>query len=256
MEQKRENDGFVIKKGRYGNTEILIKSGMKDKDLVALMAKEEKKNDKSAVFLFVPEYMMPNHLQTILSRHYKLHRTQQMGNILNYVYYKWTAKGVDKVPAYASSVEGVTALILSPDEKKMLIVKEGQQFWKFVSGSVEQGETALEAIVREIQEEVGLEVDQEKPVFYLGGWNKKRVRFGCINDNFSCYVLKATSEDLKLDVTEIREAMWVPLEDFTSNADTHGLQSEGIAWCLNYMNGRYLTVNEAYSNRSGYNFIA
>ena len=57
------------------------------------------------------------------------------------------------VPCYATSIEGVGALVLSPDpEKKVLLV------WEYATGShscgaVDQGESILEAAGREAGEE-------------------------------------------------------------------------------------------------------
>jgi len=60
---------------------------------------------------------------------------QPMGE---HVYYRWFGDpGHDMVPCYATSIEGVGALVLSPDEKKVLLVWEYGN-WKPVSGAVDE----------------------------------------------------------------------------------------------------------------------
>ena len=125
------------------------------------------------------------------------------------VYYRWPeACGHDMVPEYATSIEGVTAVMLSPDMTKVLLVWE-RGSWATAGGAVNPGECKMAALAREIREEVNVEVDETwDGVCYLGGWQAGRARDNLVNDNFSGFVVRLKSEDFQPDMGEIREARW------------------------------------------------
>ena len=80
------------------------------------------------------------------------------------------------MPEYATSVVGVTALMLSPDMTKVLLVWE-RGSWATAGGFVNPGECKIAALAREIREEVNVEVDETwDGVCYLGGWQAGRAR--------------------------------------------------------------------------------
>jgi len=64
-----------------------------------------------------------------------------------------------------------SAIIIKND--KILLMhrrKQGREYWVFPGGGIKKGETAEEAVVREVQEETGLTVNCKK---LTCGWNKK-----------------------------------------------------------------------------------
>ena len=111
------------------------------------------------------------------------------------VYYKWMGEQYshDRVPSYATSIEGVAAVVLSPDEQRILLIWE-YGHWKLVQGAVDPGESKLFTVGREMREEVGIEVDHSFTAKYLGGWQKSKARDYLINDNLSCFAMRAKAE--------------------------------------------------------------
>ena len=121
-------------------------------------------------------------------------------NVAEFVYYCWpngTGTEDDMVPVYATSIEGATGLLLSQDEKRVLLVWE-RGGWSTPGGAVNAGEGKVAALAREIREEIKAEVDVEWGAYYLGGWQEGRSREGIVNDNFSAFVVKLKSDSFKV----------------------------------------------------------
>ena len=91
----------------------------------------------------------------------------------------------------------------------MLLVFE-RGAWNTPGGAVDMGESKLDALVREVREEVEVAVDRSWGPFYLGGWQQARARDNLINDNFSVFVVRCETEYMKPDGIEIKEAHWLP----------------------------------------------
>lgn len=68
---------------------------------------------------------------------------------------------------YPSTIYRVVAKALIQDpEGKILVVKEGQDFWSLPGGGLEHGESAQDCLKREIQEEIGLMDVQLREIVY------------------------------------------------------------------------------------------
>ena len=135
-----------------------------------------------------------------------------------FIYYCWPGKGGtggadDKVPGWSTSIEGVTGLLLSPDETKLLLVWE-RGGWNTPAGAVDPGECKINTLAREAKEELSVALDWTFGAYYLGGYHKARARENSVNDNFSVFVARLQSEDFKPDGVEIKRAgfvEWRPL---------------------------------------------
>src|SRR3989344_5095980 len=62
----------------------------------------------------------------------------------------------------------VVAIIIK-DDKILLIhrIKNGQEYYVFPGGALEEGETSEEAIARELKEELGIDIKPDKLVFQI-----------------------------------------------------------------------------------------
>ena len=61
--------------------------------------------------------------------------------------------------------------LIVQDGKILLLYREDEEHWEVPGGKVEEDESPTEAAVREAEEEIGVEVELEKP-FYTGEFQK------------------------------------------------------------------------------------
>ncbi len=103
----------------------------------------------------------------------------------------------------------VGALIVN-NEGRILLVKSYKWFDKYTlpGGHIEVGETMVDAVKREVKEEVGLDVDvvdmllMQEAIFVAEFYEKKHFIFV----DFYC---KSKDEQVKLDQKEIQDYVWV-----------------------------------------------
>jgi 8-oxo-dGTP diphosphatase len=99
----------------------------------------------------------------------------------------------------------VSMAIIARDGAVLMIrrrQKEGELLWAFPGGAIEEGETAEQAAVREVAEEVGLEVESEE---VLG--RRVHPQTGREMVYTACTVIDG--EPSVLDAEEIAEVAWV-----------------------------------------------
>ena len=166
----------------------------------------------TAVYVGLPELAAdPDTIRTLYARGFRYHHYHAASSAdkAEHVYYKWAGDPKDDlVPAYATSAEGVSAVLLSPDESKVLLVWENKK-WKAVSGHVDAGELSVRSAERELSEEVGATVDPSFSPVLVGGFISSKNKDQNINNNFHAYILRAASESIQPDAAEISEARWL-----------------------------------------------
>merc|ERR1712183_927867 len=152
-------------------------------------------NKSGAVYVAIPQPLVSaDMISVVLGRSYKFHHYH--GETDELVWYRWTREGMkDRVPAYATSIEGGGSLILSPDEKKVLLVFEYGR-WGRVGGAVDPGESCLEAALRECHEETGIELDDSFQPLLGIGYQQPRSRDGAVNDHFLLFIVRAKSSGI------------------------------------------------------------
>lgn len=109
------------------------------------------------------------------------------------------------VPPYMTANEGVGVCVLSPDREKILLQWE-HGFWKMVTGTVENGDSTLDTVRKEVGEEMGIEL--EDSFQFLGGF---QVRRGGPAHVMLVFAVTAKSLDFHVDHVEIDEGQWVTL---------------------------------------------
>jgi 8-oxo-dGTP diphosphatase len=129
----------------------------------------------------------------------------------------------DLEPEIRSSAEhrplSVKAVIVSSDDKILLLKRPREGRWDLPGGGVDDGESLAEAIVREIQEETGLLTDNALPIYtYLravNGKSEKLLQFVLTRVNAKASELNITLSDEHdcyafFDHMEIRTLQIVP----------------------------------------------
>lgn len=101
---------------------------------------------------------------------------------------------------------GVRVLLINGD-KTLLVKHTYTPYWYMVGGGVDAGETGVEAIARELFEEVNIQHDK----FELFGfyYNNKEHH----DDYVALYVAHVDSERCEIDHKEIGEAKWFSFDD-------------------------------------------
>jgi len=112
----------------------------------------------------------------------------------------------------------VSMIVQNPQRNKILLIKQyGRDRYILVAGYINRGEGAEDAVVREVKEEIGLDVGSLK-------FNKSKFfeKSNTLMNNFSCV---AASEDLSRMTKEVDIATWFTFEEAKNNI-AHGSLAE------------------------------
>lgn len=106
------------------------------------------------------------------------------------------------------------------EDKVLLIHHKKLNLWLPVGGHIDEGEIPDEALIREIKEEVGLEVDLPKPSLegkYVKGLATPfNVNLHSVGDHDHCglyYICKAKNNNIILNKEELNNFKWFSKEE-------------------------------------------
>lgn len=115
--------------------------------------------------------------------------------------------GEFRFPIFSTAI---STAVLNPAQDKILLIKQyGRDFYVLLAGYINKGESAEEALVREVREEVALNVTsyQLMKTSYFAPSNTLMVNF----------VSAADSDDLSHITDEVDEAAWFTFDEALEN---------------------------------------
>lgn len=113
-----------------------------------------------------------------------------------------------------TSAGGLVLDALQPAAHAALIGRldrRGRMLWSLPKGHLEQGESAEQAAVREVEEETGIRGEIVGPLGSIAFWFVADGRR--IHKTVHHYLLLARSGDLSAEDVEVSDVAWVPLPD-------------------------------------------
>jgi 8-oxo-dGTP pyrophosphatase MutT (NUDIX family) len=128
-------------------------------------------------------------------------------------------------PAYKTVSIGVTGVVFNKTLEKFIAIKEKfgpYKDWKAPTGSIDIGEEPVNAVVRELFEETGVQVKAEDAILVGMGWTPNfRGIVPDINQVFA-FSIEETQCNLKRQEEEIEHVKWLSVGDFANLPVTLG----------------------------------
>jgi len=187
------------------------------KEFFNLIISGEKEKKTHVIGLKIPSNNL-DIMQIAIKKGFQFHNANPSDALLNLCLENHKVNQCSFPPFRTVSV-GVTAVVFDRELKNVLVVMErigNIKKFKPVTGGVdygESGETPLDAAVRELKEEVQIDVDREKAIFVATGWaNHYRGNNPDISNIFA-FVIDQMQKPYAQQ-SEISKAKWMSIEEF------------------------------------------
>lgn len=135
------------------------------------------------------------------------------------------------IPGYATHFIGVGGVVIN-EKRQILVIQEQhhqQKHYKLPGGAVDPGEHIADAAVREVFEETGVR-SEFTSLHCFRHWHG--YRYGKSDIYFVCR-MRPLTEIITIDPVEIFKAVWMPVEDYLNDAETHPFNSKIVRTALN-----------------------
>ena len=99
--------------------------------------------------------------------------------------------------------------IIIKNEKVLLVYEKNRNFWGFPKGHMEEGENEIETALREVKEEVGLDVEINAEKRYVLNYIIREE----IDKTTVLYVAEPRNENVEMQESEIEDARWCFFEE-------------------------------------------
>ena len=126
----------------------------------------------------------------------------------------------DKKPKYRLNV---AAILQDPSGRILICERLGQSgAWQFPQGGVDKGESLMEALIREIEEEIGITSDQwehlhnDGPFRYTFGKGRKVKGYDGKDQHFFLVRFHGDPNDIRVDLPnpEFQDYKWIRPDEF------------------------------------------
>eukprot|EP00658_Telonema_sp_P-2_P003295 TRINITY_DN11215_c0_g1_i4.p1 TRINITY_DN11215_c0_g1~~TRINITY_DN11215_c0_g1_i4.p1 ORF type:complete len:146 (+),score=27.56 TRINITY_DN11215_c0_g1_i4:78-515(+) len=129
---------------------------------------------------------------------------------------------------------------------------------------------ASDVYKRQVQEEVGVELDPTFEPLLAANYNQPRARDGAVNDHFMLFVVRAKSKTLRIDHNEVQQAKWFDVNQLHNIYQRHEqlefpqpyIEADGekigvmeIVGIGNFMEGRCRTLKSVATRRPWKSFL-
>ena len=99
--------------------------------------------------------------------------------------------------------------IIIKNKKVLLVYEKNTNFWGFPKGHMEEGESEIQTALREVKEEVGLEVDIDKEKRYELNYIIRDE----IDKTTVLYIARTKSEEIIMQESEIANIKWCDFDE-------------------------------------------
>ncbi len=99
--------------------------------------------------------------------------------------------------------------IIIKNRKVLLVYEKNTNFWGFPKGHMEEGESEIQTALREVKEEVGLEVDIDKEKRYELNYIIRDE----IDKTTVLYIARTKSEEIIMQESEIANIKWCDFDE-------------------------------------------
>jgi len=138
------------------------------------------------------------------------------------------------IPPYASHYIGAGGVVLN-GRGELLVVWErthrhhGRKYYKLPGGALHQGEHLVEGVIREVEEETGIQTRFEGLACFRH-WHG--YRFGKSDIYFVCR-LSPLSEEIRVQEAEIAECLWMPVAEYMASDEVGEFNKRIVEAALN-----------------------
>lgn len=99
--------------------------------------------------------------------------------------------------------------IIIKDEKVLIVYEKNRNFWGFPKGHMEEGENEIETALREVKEEVGLDVEIDESKRYVLNYIIRDE----IDKTTVLYVAVPKNDNVQKQESEIEDAKWCGFDE-------------------------------------------
>ncbi|MBI4040209.1 NUDIX domain-containing protein [Candidatus Daviesbacteria bacterium] len=140
---------------------------------------------------------------------------------------------------YPRGVEIVGSAIIENDQGQILLTQSPKwsNKWTLPGGHIEPGETIMEAIIREVEEETGLKLDPVNVIAWGELIDSKDFHRPAHFIYFDVYCRKTPDGEFKLDGTELTDYQWLKPEE-ALKLDLAESYPETIQKFIDYLNSK------------------